>query len=263
MKRQSILTLAGMALAALSIFPGMATKLWAKTVPIYFAVSQLDSSLETELCATALMTTRCDTDTTAVTGDVMVDLEIDFDPVTHQVIDISEIQFTGGLISTTEDLAFELNFGVPGSINAIITDISGTLDTPSPPGLVSAGNFSMIDHVLILNDGWIDGEATGPLGGIMDPFSKALFDEPLESSYGDIGSITASLVHINGDDITYDAYLTLPVVFDMTFYQNDVEFSFAGTGVLDAEGQFTRTIPEPFTLLLLGLGVLVLRGKRS
>lgn len=262
MKRQSILTLAGMAFAALSIFPGMATKLWAETVPIYLSVSQLDSSLEVELCAAA-MTTACDTDTTPVTGDVMVDLEIDFDPVTHQVIDISEIRFTGGLISTTEDMTFELNFGVSGSINATIRDISGTLDTPSPPGLVSAGNFSMLEHVLILSEGWIYGEATGPLGGIVDPFSRPLFDEPLESSYDDIGSITASLVNINGDDITYDAYLTLPVLFDMTFYQNDVEFSFAGTGVLDAEGHFTRTIPEPSTLLLLGLGVLVLRGKRS
>ena len=260
MKQQSLLPLAGMAFMALSLFPSIGTELLAESVPVYLQVSQLDSLMDAELCATAL-TTACDTDATPVAGYVTADLEIDFDPLIYEVIDIYEIEFTGGLISTTEDLIFDLNFSVLGSIQAIITDISGTLATPSPPGLVSGGNFNMNEHVLILNDGWIYGEATGALAGVLEPFSHALFDEPLESTYNDIGSITASLNNISGDDITYDVYLTLPVYFGTSFYENDVEFSFVGEGTLDATGQFTRIIPEPATLLLLALGAVMLQRK--
>ena len=261
MKQQSLLPLAGMAFMALSLFPSIGTELLAESVPIYLQVSQFDSLMDAELCATAFQTT-CDTDATPVAGYVTADLEIDFDPLIYEVIDIYEIEFTGGLISTTEDLTFDLDFSIAGSIQAVITDISGTLATPSPPGLVSGGNFNMNEHVLILNDGWIDGEATGALAGVLEPFSHALFDEPLESTYNDIGSITASLNNISGDDITYDVYLTLPVYFDTSFYENDVEFSFVGEGILDATGQFTRIIPEPATLLLLGLGAFMLLRKR-
>ena len=261
MKQQSLLPLAGMAFMALSLFPSIGTELLAESVPIYLQVSQFDSLMDAELCATAFPATTCDADATPVAGYVTADLEIDFDPLIYEVIDIYEIEFTGGLISTTEDLTFNLDFSVLGSIQAIITDISGTLATPSPPGLVSGGNFNMNEHVLILNDGWIDGEATGALAGVLEPFSHALFDEPLESTYNDIGSITASLNNISGDDITYDVYLTLPVYFDTSFYENDVEFSFVGEGILDATGQFTRIIPEPATLLLLALGAVMLRRK--
>lgn len=265
MKRQSILTLAGMVFMSLGLSSALVTELSAETVPIttyLLPSSHSVNRLDMTLCATAFSQTVCDSDTTVMTGYVMADLPIDFDPVTHDVISINAIEFTGGVISLS-DTSFTLDFGfLVGKINAGTTAISATLQTPSPPGLVSGGNFNTIDHVLILNGGSMYFSGTGLIGGLFDPFSIQFYDDPLHTITDDIGSITASLKNIDGLDATYDVHLTLPVNFDAVLYENDILLSFGGgTGTLDATGQFTRIIPEPATILLLALGAVMLSKK--
>ena len=79
------------------------------------------------------------------------------------------------------------------------------------------------------------------------------------------GSISASLHSISGDQAVYNVVLTAPVDYDVLLinkYLSSTKLSFEGSGTLEAEGQFVRTIPEPATAALLALGCAALLGKR-
>ena len=199
-----------------------------------------------------------DTDCTTLSGNIMANLTAQYDSITHQVSDIDGIEFVGDKILFS-DMSFLLS---PNPMKIYtLTGVSGYLDTPAPPGAVSGGQLSMSDHVLILNDG----VCTSHEGGISDTVLD-LSANPVTIALNGTGSIAASLDSVFGDQAVYNVVLTAPIDYDALLinrYLSSTFLNLEGSGALEAEGQFLRTIPEPATgaLLVLGFAALVQRRR--
>lgn len=198
------------------------------------------NTMELEFSATFL-TSGSDTDSSNLMGNVLADLQIVFDPNTHDVSQITGLEFTGGTIDLTEDTVFELDFSILGDIDAIGTNISGTLDTPDPPQPVSGTTFNASEHQLILNNGDFDVAGTGTVGGLFDPFTFYFSTDPAVSSNTGTGTILISLLSVDGHTATYQITLTMPVDFNKQIFSNpSITMELYGVGSLMAQGQFSR-----------------------
>ncbi|MBN2475196.1 MAG: PEP-CTERM sorting domain-containing protein [Pirellulales bacterium] len=190
---------------------------------------------------------RSDSDTTDASGNILSRLGIDFDPVTHQVQSVDEVEFTGGLVSFT-DMSFVLDFSFFGWIEATGSGIGATLDTPYPPGTVAGGDFDTAEHLVVLNQGSFVASGTGLVGGVLDPNPTVidLSTSPVEATTSATGQLQASLASIHDSLATYDVVLTLPVNFDEAVMDDGtVSVRVAATGTFEAAGQFTRALPPP------------------
>ena len=239
-----------------------ATQSIAEVVPVNL---NLSPPLDPPNVLTATMTLSgqgrllADTDNTTLMGNALANLTAQFNSISHQVTDISGIEFTGGTILFS-DMSFVFNASPTGGVKFDLTGVSGYLDTLAPPGAVSGGNFSTSDHVLNLNNGVVTSEQGGNTTTMVD-FSVS----PLAIVLTGTGNITASLDSIAGDQAIYNVALTAPMDYDVVLFEQsgiDAKLSFAGAGTLEAEGQFARTIPEPATIALLSLGGLALMRIR-
>lgn len=198
------------------------------------------NTLELEFSASYLWT-QSDTDTSNLSGNVLADLQIDFDPVTHDVNQVTGLEFTGGTINLTETTDFHLDFSFSGDINAAGTNISGTLDTPDPPQAVSGTTFNASEHQLILNSGDFIVEGSGMIGGFFDPFTFDFSTDPVVSSNTGTGTILISLLSVDGLTATYQIILTMPIDFNKQIFSNpSITMVLAGSGTLHAQGQFSR-----------------------
>lgn len=204
-----------------------------------------------------------DSGAVTLTGNVLADLTINFQPVTLEA-DAVGLELTGGML-TASDAWFMLDFGLLiGSIQASLTHLRGTPDTPAPPGPVTGGTFPGGDHVVIFNGGDVHVSGTGLIGGLFDPIAFDLAAYPIATSTNQPGWLAVSAPAIDGDLATYVVTLTQPVALSEQIIDIEgVVVTIDGSGTLQATGEFT--IPEPATLLLLSAGgfALVLRRRRA
>ena len=227
--------------------PGGAPALLADIVTVSTNLVMTDpdpvNQLTLTVLASAMGINRSDTDTSTATGNITADLGIQFDPATHEVIGVDELEFTGGTV-TFSDVSFTLNFWPFGNVLASGTGIAGTMDTPDPPGTVAGGTFNTVEHTLILNDGQFHAYGTGTVGGMFEPITVDLSADPIETTSDMTGSLDVSLATAHGSVATYDAVMTLPVNFDEEIYnQDDIVVRVTGAGTFEAAGQFARTVP--------------------
>lgn len=183
-----------------------------------------------------------DSDETRATGNVLADLNIDFDPASHEVTDVTEMTFTGGLVSLS-DMSFRLSFGLFGNVNADSNGIRATFATPLPPAAVGGGEFNTLDHEVLFNQGTFDAAGTGLVGGLFDPTTIDLAAEPLIATSPGTGMIDVALSGIEGQLATYDVTLTQPMAFDeVALEDGGIIVTITGEGTFQATGQFTRTV---------------------
>jgi len=262
MKKHSSRIVSIVAISVVVFLVCPATQSIAEVVPVNLNLSPpLDppNVLAATLTLSGQGMSLADTDNTTLIGNVMANLTAQFSSISHQVIDISGIEFTGGTILFS-DMSFVFNAGPMGTAKLDLTGVSGYLDTLAPPGVVSGGSFSTSDHVLKLNNGVGTSDQGGNTVTMVD-FSVT----PVAIVLNGTGSISASLDSIAGDQAIYNVALTAPMDYDVILLEESVieaKLSFAGSGTLEAEGQFARTIPEPATIALLSLGGLALMRIR-
>jgi len=233
---QSICVLAAVALfASSSVLSGEIV-----SVDMILDPFEPGNTLELEFSATYLFSVS-DDDTSNLSGNVLADLQIDFDPFTHDVNQVTGLEFTGGTIYLTETTEFLLDFTFLGDINAAGYLISGTLDTPNPPQPVSGTTFNASEHQLILNSGDFDVLGSGTVGGLFDPFTIDLATDPVVSSNNGTGTILISLLSVDGLTATYQITLTMPINFNKQIFSNpSITMELYGVGSLVAQGQFSR-----------------------
>lgn len=226
-----------------------AVALFASSSPLSGEVVSVDmfvdpfepgNTLELEFTVT-FISTQSDTDISNLIGNVLADLQIDFDPFTHDVNQVTGLEFTGGTINLTETTEFQLVFIPLGDIYAIGDSISGTLDTPNPPQNVSGTTFNASEHQLILNNGDFHVLGTGTIGGLFDPFSISFYTEPIVTYSSGTGTILISLLSVDGHTATYYITLTMPIDFDEQIFSDpSITMYLFGSASLVAQGQFTR-----------------------
>jgi len=189
-------------------------------------------------------TERHDTDTTTVTGNALSVLTFSLDPTTCEA-SVTGLEFTGGRIAISNP-SFSLSYGLLGSINAAGGGISGTLDTPVPPGSVFGSTFQASEHEMILDQGTFHASGTGVVGGLFDPMTINLAAAPITAPAQGTGVLSVSSPAVAGRAGTYDVTVTLPVNFNERVLDNDPLFvDVVGTGTLKATGQLTYPLPDP------------------
>jgi len=199
--------------------------------------------LELTLTASALFITRHDTDYANLAGNVLASLSVNFDP-TPLDAEVIGLEFTGGGI-TLSDLSFTLDYGFLGTLQANGTGIGGTLDTPTPPGVVTGGAFAGSDHVVILNQGTIVSGGTGIIGGMADSLAVDLGTGPIIATTNQWGSLVVSAPTPVGGQAICGVTLSMPLQYDEEIYnQEGVVVSATLSGMIEAHGQFSvSTMP--------------------
>jgi hypothetical protein len=191
-----------------------------------------------------------DSDATTLSGHLILDLPMTFDPVTQQA-NLQGIEFAGGRVmadqnpSWTLDLGLYLGFIDLGDILLSGQNLAGYLNTPLPPGSLAGGSFPAAEHNFILNEGTITGNATGLAANFVDPINIDLATTPLDAQAGNSqGTLFVSGPAINGLQATYTVEVTAPVNFSDVVMETPVVTSATASGILHAEGTFTRVLPD-------------------
>ena len=199
--------------------------------------------LETTITARILGLVRSDSETVDITGDVEAELGVSFLP-SGEPDAVTTITFTGGRIRFS-DISYRLSYGLLGYIDIRGTAISGTLSTPSPPGSVSQGAFDTIEHRLILDTGIVVATPGGAIRQFFDPTTVDLSAQPMETTSAGQGQVAVELDSVEYPMASYTVRISVPIDFDEVMLEdpeNGLEGRFAASGVVVAEGQFTRPI---------------------
>lgn len=251
------------ALAGLAVWP--AAPAGAEIIPMDLqldpavgSVNILDVSITADVTGAG---SAADGDTTTASGNMLADLHAAFDPATHAAT-VTGLEFTGGTMAFT-DMSFLLNFGGMGTVSAVSTDMQATPDTPVPPGSVTGTSFPTLEHDVIFNAGTVDITPSGPIAGFLTPFTYDFSTNPLAVTNDAPGTLVVSAPIIIALNATYDVFLSVPLDFNEIMLQDpSVSVELAGTGTIQARGEFTRVIPEPASGLLMALGAAALLRRR-
>ena len=119
--------------------------------PIAPTVNTFTSTLSMDLSYAGLGTAS-DGDTSTSTGTTKMNLDMTFDPTTHQVTGISNMEFVQELLTgpiSQSDVSYQLNFLYAQTLNVAGTDVGGTMYTsqtndtsPGPSMSTVTGNTS-------------------------------------------------------------------------------------------------------------------------
>ena len=186
-----------------------------------------------------------DSDTATLSGNVLSELDIDFDVDDHDGV-INTVRFTGGTISFS-DMTFDLRVPLFFSASARTRDVKGTLNTLGPPTPVVGEMFPTEGHELTLNQGRVT------LTGDTDA-EISFADEPLTSSTMGQATLTIFPPIVNGTMASYDLELRMPVDFDQETDANGITVRIEGSGIIVASGMFTRDLPNLLLSDLTGNG---------
>ena len=199
------------------------------------------NTLNMTVTATIAFGTRSDSDTATVTGNVLSDAAILFDPLTNAVSNIHSLELTGGqfaMSNVSMNLTWKVFFVTVASINLNSTNIRGTFDTPNPPGLVIGGSFEAAEHQVIMNNGTL--VATGTVSQSVD-----LAAQPMIGNGAGAGTITLGSPTLSGDTLSYPMSIMLPASFDQVVYDQPgtITASAKVNGNMLAAGTLTRKLP--------------------
>jgi hypothetical protein len=198
------------------------------------------SYADVELCVT-VFSTACDTDTTPVAGSVAVSLDYPPGPS-----GISLHDFTFQLV---DDVMLNLDFGALGVFNSIGTDIDVTYadagsPLPSVPVIGGAFTFTGVPADLAGQLHYMTTDAVCTAFQLVG----RLCDDVIDLSTITLDPVDMiGTVGVSGDDVALTLQLVLAGPIDPTNPE-------LGTLTIDETISAAGVIPEPATLLLLGLG---------
>ncbi len=194
-----------------------------------------------------------DTETTNVSGNMIVDLECTFNETTHAMETLTGMNFTGGIFSFSP-VNFDLNIQYGGWLSvghvyANGTGVGGSFDTINefPPANVTGNQyFDMEDHEVVVNQGTLQITADGIVGDYVDPmtYNLAVPGNEINASTTGTGTLTVAFNSMNGLDAIYDVHISMPLNIDETIYDEggiSATLSTTQTSTYAATGQFTVT----------------------
>jgi len=216
----------------------------AKSMSIDLVLTQADAEtnhLDTTLTAFAFDKSVRDTNVAIMTGNILTNLDISYDSLTHEVT-LYSIGFSGGFIRLN-NMSLTLPFELRGRIATYTKGIAGTLVSPLGHSAVAGVSFNAISHKLLLNQGLVTTYGTGMVGGLFDPIRRNLSIDPMEISSRTRGNIYVSLENSDGYQAVYRVNLILPVVYNENFLDREmIMVTFDGRGIIAATGTFILPI---------------------
>ena len=198
--------------------------------------------------ATIPLGTRSDTQFPAVAGNLLADLDLDYDYATHRVSGVEGLTLTGGRFIVS-DTAFRLDWGfLAGRVDLTGTGLSGTFMTPAPPGTVTAGQFDAAEHRAVIDGGTLSARGTGLVGALLpaNPYVVDLTAQPITVGGDGVGVIVVEDPSVIGNVATYGLTIRLPAVFDQVVYEEPgtATVTARGQGAFEARGQLVRILPS-------------------
>jgi len=193
------------------------------------------------LTATASGITKSDTDTTDISGWLGTILTATANHATHEAR-VTGLEFIGGDVSAS-DLSFTLNYFLIGSIRASGTGLGGTATTFSPPGSVTGQTFPTQEHAILLNRGVFHAYGTGVVGGLFDPVTVHLADEPITATSLGTGKLLLGPPADQAGRAVYDVTLEMPLDVDETVVDDGgTSARVTGDGLVRARGQMSLPV---------------------
>ena len=190
-----------------------------------------------------------DSDTTAVSGTLEVDLQVN-----RSAAEVTDLVFTGGDLSFS-DMDFQFSFStgpIPlGSQTVATREVLGTpLTVGDNTAVQSDGGFSAAAHSVELDSGLITSEGSG------GSFEQDLEDEPAEVAGRGNGSILLTATETRTNFTAYDVNLILPVDGEETVEDETTgaTATLAISGSVNAAGQI-RVFTDAFTQYAVETGL--------
>jgi hypothetical protein len=179
-----------------------------------------------------------DVEQSVLTGSMAAQLELDVSSGDAVPVGIT---FTQGTVHASDA---EFHF-LRGTVPVSLMNIAGEPSTPIPPGEVLNGMFPAEQHAVTINQGTVEA-----LGNVID-----LSTDPVSAAGSGFGAITLTQVSpAVGDELTYDVYVSLPVLAqDMFSIQNvplfgTINVDVAITGIVVATERINVSFPSPSAL---------------
>ena len=180
-----------------------------------------------------------DTDITTLTGTVQATFDID--PLSGKT---SELTLANGRANGTDMTFARSAFLNLASYNIRVSNLSATIYTLAPPGLVTpaTGQFAANQHGFDIDQGIITGSTSGLIGNnaINESFTP---QDPASGTGTGIGAVTLVAAGDSGIYRNYTVTVTLPVSITDTFLAGTTSVAITATGTVKAAGtvQVPRT----------------------
>ncbi len=191
--------------------------------------------------------------------------ETDLEPLSPR------ITFMGANIDLSDE-SLDLSLGFLGGVSAAIsnagintlisngeipltnTDPTNPYEYTFDPG---AGSFTELG----IDQGLFTYNGTGPVGGLLGTGTVDFSSDPVNATLdpvGQIGLVTQDIVAIGHPWVTIDIVLSAPITFSDSILTDPVDVDVDLSGVLVATGTYVAYIPEPSTVVLLGIALVVM-----
>ncbi|HEX2971631.1 MAG TPA: dockerin type I repeat-containing protein [Tepidisphaeraceae bacterium] len=230
---------------AIAAIPSLAS---AEKVSLDLGIDPDNNQLSMTVSAALAVGTRSAYQFPTVSGNVLADLDLAFDPNTYLVSSINTLALTGGTFSVSDTL-FQLDWGFfIGSVELTGKSVRGTFATPNPPAPVTGNTFNAADHQAILDSGLLTATGTGLVGAYLpqNPYVTKLWDTPVTGTGEGTGTIDISAPTLAGSTATYGVTFTLPVNIEQVVLEGaGATATVKAQGTFQATAQFSHTFAPP------------------
>lgn len=181
--------------------------------------------------------------------------------------DTTSINLDGAQIFLSDE-TLNLSLGFLGGVSAGLDGLEiTTLQSASPIALTTTNPTNPFEYnfdpgggnptELAIGAGLFTYNGTGALGGALGSGTIDFSTEPLSAeipSVGAIGLLTQT-VTVTGSTVVVDVVVSAPLSFSDEILTDPVDVIVDLTGALVATGSYTTIIPEPSTMVLLGVAL--------
>ncbi len=253
---------AGVSLAAvlLCVHCGVA----ARAAPVSLTLSlTTDSSIDVLLSTLNGLVEGSTSFALSGTLDAQLDDAIDDLAATN---DTTSIQLLDAAIDLSDE-TLVIDLGLLGGVEVFYQDLGiNQLDSGGPLSLTTVNPVDPFAYTLdpgengfsaTIDEGFLSFTGTGNIGQTLGINSAPI--APTTLTFGSLGQVAALTqdVTVNGQTVSVDVRLSMPVTFDVEAIATDpTTVDITITGLFVATGSYTTVIPEPSTLILVGLAAL-------
>lgn len=255
-----------LALTAMVAFGQTAQTAQAASVPIQLTLTD-DAGANLFIAAIGGVVTASIPFDISGTIDVSLDEAISGNLVPDELVNnTTGIALTGADIDLSDE-SLSLSLGLLGGVDGAIVGAGiNTLDSNGNIALTTTNPTNPFEYSfdpgggnptsLAIDQGQFTYLGFGPLGGALGSGTIDFSSEPVEAelpSLGQIGLVTQDVVAQIGNTVTVDVVVSAPLTFSDTILTDPIDVTVDLSGALVATGFYTYIVPEPSTLVLLGI----------